>query len=184
MGPYLSWEERAELAGRMILPYSVLVFLFLLNVVSVPYPLSAVFKAPFLVMAIYYWSVYRPTMLPPWFLFIIGLLFDILSGVPLGLNAGLFVLLRMAVVDQRRFLTGQAFMMVWLGFAIVNTIYHILQWLLFSLLAFTILPLNGLWIPIALGNVMFPVVAVMFNLTHKFLPTQSGKGKSALASQN
>ena len=92
MGPRHSFLDYLALAGRMLVPYSFLAALFILGVVSVPYPLSAFFKAPFLLMAIYYWSIYRPTLLPPLLVFFAGLALDFLTGMPPGLSAVLFLL--------------------------------------------------------------------------------------------
>lgn len=170
MGPYDTIADRIFLAARLALPYSVLVFLFFIGLVSSPYPFSAILDAPFFLMALYFWSVYRPTLIPPWLAFVAGLLMDLLSGGILGLNAMLFVLVRVAVVDQRRFILAQSFMMVWLGFALVNFIYHIAQWAIFSLIKWHIMPISQLWAGLLLGFAFFPIVSIVLHITHKILP--------------
>ena len=44
----MSLTSRAELGLRMIVPYFLIGFLFVLGMVSVPYPFALLFKAPFL----------------------------------------------------------------------------------------------------------------------------------------
>jgi rod shape-determining protein MreD len=183
MGPYLSIADRIVLAVRMVLPYSVLVALFFMGLISAPYPFSAILDTPFFLMAIYFWAIYRPTLLPSWLAFLSGLLLDILSGVPLGLNALLFVLIRMIIVDQRRFLLAQSFMMIWLGFAFVDIGYHIAQWLLFSLMAFRFMPIEDLWVVMFLGFAFFPLVNVILHITHKALPAPTSQPKAGLNTQ-
>lgn len=169
----LTLTERAEIAGRMVVPYAFMSLLFILNVISVPYPLSMLFKAPFFLMAVYYWSIYRPSMMPPWLVFASGLLLDLLSGVPLGLNAVLFMLCRMAVTDQRRFLFGQGFVVIWLGFAFLNAASVLLQWLAFSAVYRQWFPLTEAGSLIILGVALFPLVCVLLHLTHRALRPSS-----------
>lgn len=173
MRSHMTWAERLEIAGRMAVPYAFMSLLFVLNVISVPYPLSALFKAPFFLMAVYYWSIYRPSMIPPWMAFLSGLLLDLLSGLPLGLNAALFVLCRMAVVDQRRFLVGQGFVMVWLGFSFLHMVFVLVQWLVFSLIYWQWFPLAEIGVVTVLGIALFPVIYVFLHLTHKTLRSSS-----------
>lgn len=171
MGPNMSFADYFERIARMSVPYSFLAALFALSIVSVPYPLAAFFKAPLLLVAIYYWSVFRPTLLPPLLVFSAGLLYDVLTGLPyLGLSAVLFLLCRMAIVDQRRVLVAQGFPMLWFGFCIVDIAYHLLQWGIFSLLSWQFLYAKDFLSSLILGFVLFPVVYVFLFLTHKFLP--------------
>lgn len=161
--------ERLEAAGRMFVPYALMAVLFILNVISAPYPLSMIFKAPFFLMAVYYWSIYRPALIPPWLIFLIGLLLDLLSGLPLGLNAAIFLLCRMAVTDQRRFLASQNFVMLWIGFTLVHICFVLAQWLVFSLIHRQWFPFLETGFVVVLGIALFPAVCVFLHLTHRVL---------------
>lgn len=184
MGPYETISDRLEFFARISIVYAVLIILFAFSVVSVPYPLEALLRAPILLMAIYYWCIYRPALLPSWLLFVIGLLFDLLSGMPfVGLSAFLFLLCRIALLDQRRFLTGQAFPMIWLGFTVLNAVFHFLYWLIFSLLSFQIAAISSLYSPFMLGILLFPLVYLSLYLSHKCLPAPVIRAKSRLGSQ-
>ncbi len=168
----------------MVLPYGFMLLVFFLELISVPYPLAAVFHAPLLLMIIYYWSIYRPTLVPPWLVFMCGLLFDIVAGAPyLGLSAILFLVCRIVVVDQRRFLTGQAFAMVWIGFGALDIAFHLLQWGIFSALSGTLIPAGEFVSSLVLGLIIFPVFYLFLHLTHKILPKPISRSKSRLGSQ-
>jgi len=184
MGPYETISDRLEVFVRMSIPYSLLCFLFLLSVVSVPYPLSALLHAPLLLIAIYYWSIYRPALLPSWLVFGIGLVLDLLTGLPfLGFNAVLFLLCRLAVIDQRRFLTGQTFSVIWLGFCLLSVLFHLLQWMMFSALSMQIVPVSDFTSPLILGVFVFPLICLFLHLSHKALPPPIVRAKSRLGSQ-
>ncbi len=168
---FLSWTERAELAVRMVLPYGVIFFLFILNIVALPWPLSGDVRTPFVLMAIYYWSLYRPTMMPVWMAFVLGIAFDLIVGVPVGLNAFVFVCVQWIVSDQRRFLMGQSFIMIWLSFVFLMTAFILLQWAAISALNFSWLPVMPALFSILAGVALLPPVYALLHLTHKILPT-------------
>ena len=184
MGPHESTTDKLEFLARMTVPYSLIAVLFLVSVIAVPYPLAVLFYAPFLLMAIYYWSIYRPTLLPPWLVFVVGMSFDVLTGMPfVGLNAILFLLTRIIITDQRRFLVGQSFIMVWFGFCILDIVFYALQWSAFSVLSMSWVPLSGLVPSLLLGMVLFPPLYLFLHLTHKVLPAPVERAKSRLGSQ-
>jgi rod shape-determining protein MreD len=183
MSPPLSIAEKLIVAARMVLPYSVLALLFFMELASAPYPFSAILRAPFFLMALYFWSIHRPGLIPPWLVFVSGLVLDLLSGVPLGLNAMLFVLVRLLVVDQRRLFLAQSFVMMWLGFALVDLGYHLVQWALFSLLSLELIPLQDVGPGLFLGIVFFPLVSAVLYCVHRLLPGEDLQSKSGLGSQ-
>ena len=154
----------------MILPYGAVFSLFLLNVIALPWPLSGDVKAPFILIAVYYWSLYRPTMMPAWLAFALGIAFDLVAGVPLGLNAFVFVSVQWIVSDQRRFLMGQSFVMIWLGFVFLTAAFILLQWLAIGALNLFWLPVMPALFSVLSGAALFPPVYALLHLTHKILP--------------
>ncbi len=156
---------------RFSVPYAAIFFLFTLNLVSFSAPLSTKIEIPFFLMCIYYWSVYRPTLIPPFLVFASGLYFDLLSGMPLGLNAFLFLLVRHFVTEQRLLLTSQTFVVIWIGFMIVAAACIVVQWGLFGLINMYWTPHMPMLLMILAGVLIFPAVSLILNLSHKVLPT-------------
>ena len=173
MIPFSSFSERASASIRMVPAYSLVGFLFLIGVVSISYPLTGLINAPFFLMALYYWSIYRPTLLPRWLVFILGCSMDFLSGFPIGLSAVLFLIIQWIVTDQRKFLMAQSFMVVWFGFLIVSAGTFGAQWVFFSLLDFHAHSIKPLLISSVLGAFFFPIVMLALHFTHKFLPSRA-----------
>ncbi|HYN38545.1 MAG TPA: rod shape-determining protein MreD [Rhodospirillales bacterium] len=81
-------------------------------------------------IAVFYWTLYRPDLMPPVAVFAIGVLHDILVGLPIGVTACVLVCVHAAVSTQRRFFSGKSFGVLWLGFAVVATAGLLLGWLL------------------------------------------------------
>lgn len=171
MGYFSTWTERADTGVRLVAPYSLMAVLFVFNTVSISFPRTGSITAPLLLMAIYYWSIYRPALIPAWLAFIAGIMVDLLSGIStVGINALVFVIVRWVVTDQRRFLMGQSFLMIWIGFVIVSVVALLIQWLVFGLLGAGWLPFRPLGFSVLLGMALFPAISMLLHITHKILP--------------
>lgn len=154
--------------------YLLLAFLFLLNLTAIPVPHAGLIKPHLVLMAIYYWAIFRPTLVPTWLCFVVGLLLDILSGMPPGLQAFILVLAQSLVRDQRKFLMAQPYISIWAIFGVVAAMAASVQWALFGLA-------NEMqWsapMPVAITVLvslcLFPVVTMALIATHRFLSPSS-----------
>lgn len=170
MIPFSTLGERLDFWVRASIAYCLMAFLFVLNISALPYPLNGADKIPFILIAIYYWSIYRPTFLPPIFVFAAGLTFDLLSEGPLGLNAMLFLGAHWLIADQRRFLMAQSFFIIWLGFGVLHTGILLIEWIIFGVYNLDFASLKTILSPVTLGFLAYPLVAFAIHLTHKMLP--------------
>ena len=91
------------------------------------------------IMAVYHWGIYRSELLPVYAVFAVGILQDILSGVPIGLNALTFVSVYWFVVSQHGFFLGKSFPIVWLGFGLISGIAMIVMWIIMALFFTTLI---------------------------------------------
>jgi rod shape-determining protein MreD len=114
------------------LPVTLTVFLVLASVLPLRLPEAAPVKAVLPLLAVYYWAVQRPDLLPLAAVFLVGLLQDILAGLPLGLSATVLLVVHGVVVRQRRFLVGRSFAVVWWGLMIAGIGALALEWALGS----------------------------------------------------
>lgn len=170
MGFFAITSER-EVAGiRLLIPYTLMLLLFILNIVSFSFSLTGTIKAPLFLMAVYYWSIHRPTLIPAWLMFTAGVLVDFMTGLPPGLNALTFVTVQWFVSDQRRFLMGQPFFMIWTGFLIVDAASMFMQWCIFAIVNGYWPPIQPLGFSILLGAALFPAICILLRLSHKALP--------------
>lgn len=160
---FLNW------AFRLTLAQGLTIFFLLLNVASFSLPHASDYKPFFLLMAVYYWSIYRPTVMPFLYTFVLGLVMDLLTSVPPGLNALSLVLLQMIVQKSRLFLMGQPYIMVWLGFVIVCFVNALFIWLVMC--GFTVFtPVWPSLIAALLSIFIFPLVSLALHSVHKILP--------------
>lgn len=164
--------EQLDVAWRLAIAYALMALLFALNLVSVSYPFTGAVKIFFFWMGLYYWSLYRPAVLPVWVVFAAGLVMDALGGTPFGLTAFIFVCARWFVVDQRRFMLAHSFWMVWLGFGLLILAAGILEWFLYGLINFSWSGIRGLLFSSALSIMLFPAVSLLLHVSHRILPIQ------------
>jgi len=155
---------------RLLAPLGLLALLFLISVTKIPVPRAGQIEPAFLLMAVYYWSIYRPTLMPPWVCFFIGLLLDFLVGMPPGVNAIIFTLVQWIVRDQRKFLMGQPYITIWAVFALVAGLSLSLQWGLYGLVEFRWAPFTPVMLSIAATFLLFPVITLFLILAHRMLP--------------
>ena len=163
-------SEQMDVFLRFCVPYTVMFILFIFNMVFFYTPLSTTIEVPFVVMMIYYWAIYRPMLIPPSLVFVVGVCLDSMSGFPMGLSSFIFLILRQIVSDQRLFLTGQPFLVIWLGYAIVSGAFVILQWGVFGLIHLQWTPIAPVFSTFVAGVFLFPAIGLILNLSHKVLP--------------
>jgi len=165
--------RRVEEILRLMAPHFLLLLLLFVNVMALPFFPDGAVKPQLVLMVVYYWAIYRPTLVPPLFCFGLGLLMDILSGMPPGINAFILVLTQWIVRGQRRFLMGQPYSTIWavFGFVAVSSIF--VQWLLYGLSHMHWGPLFPVFIGVLVGLFLFPFVTLLLVVTHRMLPVAS-----------
>lgn len=115
--------------------------------------------APFLtVCVVYFWTVYRPDLLTPLAVFVIGVALDATGGLPLGLTALSLLIARALLMSGQRFLLRQPFPVVWAGFLLVVLAVATLRWLLASLFWGRVFPLEPVLFEAGLTFACYPPI--------------------------
>ena len=158
----LTVAQRLDIYLRNSLPVMMALLLVLINVIPLHIPGLSRIVPVLPLMAVYQCAVYRPNLMPPLAVFFIGLMFDILSGAPLGVNAVVFLMVYGVVVSQQRFFTGKSFLVVWMGFGIIALGASILAWVLVSILSASFVEPRAAIFQYLLNFGFFPLLAWMF----------------------
>ncbi len=122
--------RRLDALSRDLAPVALTVVLLLLCTLPLRVPAFNVLIPSLPLIAVFYWVLYRPDLMPAGAAFAIGLVEDGLSGTPIGVSAMVLTCVHAGVTVQRRFFAGKSFAIVWLGFAVVATLAFFLAWLL------------------------------------------------------
>ena len=126
--------------GRLILPGTLLLFFVLLTLA----PLRASYLSDALpllpALVVFQFSLATPERLPGPLLLAMGILLDLLlggPGAPVGVSALGFVLIRAAVVANRRYLVGVPFLFQWIGFCLLTLGYVFIVWIFTAIWTWT-----------------------------------------------
>ena len=161
--------HRLDLEIRGLTPLALTLALALLSVVPLRIPSLAPVTPALTLMAIYFWSIYRPDRLPLVATFLVGLIQDALSGAPLGLTALVLLLAQGVVLSQRRFFHGQAFLFEWWGFMLVAPGAALATWAFTSLYFGVLVTPRPLGFQLLLTIALYPCLAWLFARAQAYL---------------
>lgn len=158
---------RLDLLARRLTPFLITITLVIVAQVPMHLP-AAISIAPALALiAVYFWALHQPDLIPAPVVFLTGLLQDILTGVPFGLNAFILLIVYGIVVSQRRFFFGKSFAVLWWGFATLSLVIGALQWVAMSILMGQLLSIGPLLVEYLATAALYPLVAYILVLTHR-----------------
>lgn len=168
--PWSSFDNVA----RSSMPSLLLLFLVVLGQLPFSLPGDSAVTPFFVLMAVFYWGLHRPDLLPAGVVFLIGLVQDALDGEPFGVNAFVLIAMYWFVVSSRRHFAGRPFMVLWLVFALAALAAEALRWLLVSVLTTTLIGPWSVTFEYLITVALYPVLTVAFLLAQKTLPRGGG----------
>ncbi len=160
---------RANRGLARFLPIVTVVFASIIGVLPLPVPDYAALTPAFALMAVYHWSVYRPDLLPPSFLFAIGVAQDLVTGATIPASALMLLLARAGVLRYRRYLVGRPFPFAWAGFAALVAAVMLGLWALHCVLQFSLFDLRTAMIRGVLTIALFPAASLALGRSQRAL---------------
>lgn len=155
---------------RNLLPVESAFVLLLLGVLVWPIPFVGAVSPSLVLVAVYYWAIYRPDLFRPFFVFLLGLLNDALHFLPLGLSAIVFLGVHQLAYAHRRYFVNQIFFMLWVGFALLAFLSMAAMWAVMSLYHGQVVALTPVLVQFALTVALFPLPAwILIRLQRAFL---------------
>lgn len=151
--------QRMDQWARHLVPLGMTLLLVLATLIPARMPGWAGVVPLLPLMSVYYWSIFRPDLMPAALCFGIGLVYDIVGGTPLGVNTLVFLLVHGAVASQRRFFLNKPFFIAWVAFAIVGGGAMTTSWVLVSILNSTWMDPLPLAISYALTVALYPILS-------------------------
>lgn len=171
-------RQKIDHFARMLLPGICTLLLLILSLLQIGLAGLARFPIEVCLIAIYYWTVFRPTAMPFWFVFVLGVIRDSLMGGALGISSLTYLLFRLIVLTQQRMRMNDTFWATWLGFGMVMVPALTFHWLLASAFARQLLPVGDLLMQWIFTFGFYPLLHILFNALYSFLPgLQSRKKK-------
>jgi rod shape-determining protein MreD len=138
--------------------YIYLLILAGLNLAALPLFAMAAIKPAFLLMGIYFVYLTKPELVPLPILFVVGVVFDLVAGEIVGLSAFLFLMIALSIHAQRRFLSGQGWLVIWAGFCVANCLSSTVSYLLHAVVAQSVPSFLPFLTAILVGGLLYPLV--------------------------
>ena len=126
---------RLDGTARSLTPFALTVLLIVFGMVPLGIPNFAPIMPALGLIAVFFWLVYRPDLMPAWAVFLVGLIQDLLGGGALGVGVFVLLVVYAALEGQRRYIAQANFFLVWLAFVPVAAGAFVLTWLFNSLIA-------------------------------------------------
>ncbi len=165
-----SFRKRiGQVSGKAFPATFTLIFL-LLSIVLSRIPGFGQVMPLFTLINIYYWSMFYAGALPYWFLFILGLLQDTLTGQPLGFSSFINIVFAWMLADRMRIQSAPSFAVAWLKFAASACAVILLQWVVIGIYYGRILPLNIPALQWLSSCLAYPLMHVFLTCTYRKTP--------------
>lgn len=121
-------------------------------------------------LGLYYWLIYRPDLISPLSIFLIGLFRGSLAGGPLGFSSVILLFAYGAAVRQRRYLLGKPFIMVWGGFVSLIVLTQGLEWASSMFLVHSFIDPQPLIFQVALTILSYPFLTQLLFKVQNWVP--------------
>ncbi len=159
--------ERLDTRLRCVTPGVLTLLLALITVLPIGWPVPHPAVPAFALMSVYYWTLYRPDLLPPVAVFGIGVLQDLVSGGLVGVTSLVLLATYGALLGQRRLFLGKPFWLAWIGFAGVAAAAAVAQYAIVVALHWRWIPPGQAAMQAATSVLAFPLLAWFFIRTHR-----------------
>jgi len=109
-------------------PVALSLLCILLGLVPVGVGTGGTIAPIFTLAVVFFFAIHRPEFFPPWAVFFVGLLQDVVSGGPVGLYTVVLLAAYGLTHSQRLFLVGRGFSTLWSAFIAICAISAFICW--------------------------------------------------------
>ncbi len=158
-----AWQK-VDSRARRILPFGLTIILVLFGLTPTHVPGLSQITPMYALVAVYFWSIYRPDLLGYGAGFAIGVIEDLLTGTPLGVGSLTLMLTQWIVFGQHKFFLAKSFLVTWFTFVLVAFGAALLKWLSIGVVmdsGFT--PVGDLVGCYLITSAVYPIIAWLFS---------------------
>lgn len=152
---------RLDILARNLIPFVLALLFMIAAVVPLQVPGLSPFAPTWGLMAVFYWIFHRPDLLPPWAVFLLGLIQDLLSGGPLGVNAFVLLTVYAGIGPLRRIMTGAPNRIIWANFLLIAAGAFFLSWGLNCLIIGRLIDPTPVLLQCLMTVALYPVLALV-----------------------
>ncbi len=120
--------ERLDRLAAHLVPFVLTALLVMIAAAPVHLPGLGATAPNFALIAVFYWTLYRPRTMPAAAALCLGLWQDVLSGGPPGASAVILLVVHGTAVLQRRVFLTLSFSVGWLAFGLIAAAAAVMHW--------------------------------------------------------
>lgn len=165
--------ERLDKLATNLTPFVLSAVLVMFSAMPIYLPTYGPVAPNFALIAVFYWTIYRPDLLPAVAVLFLGLWQDILIGSPFGLNSIALLSAHGAIAFQRTFFQGKSFGVVWWAFGITAALAAFVFWLITMGYHLAVVDPAPLVFQFALTLAVFPFLTWLFARVHHAILRQA-----------
>jgi rod shape-determining protein MreD len=159
--------QKFDIAVRQTLPFLSALTVVLFTVTQTHLPLVNLVMPSLTLSIVYFWSIHRPELFGVGSAFVIGLLQDLLTGVPLGLFTMTMLLTRAGVATQGMFFRDKPFVVHWWGYALVAVLASAFTWVVAAMIQGVFAPPGQVFMALILNVLIFPLIFGLCNVVER-----------------
>ena len=159
---------------QRLTPLFFSLFLLLLSYVPISFILSSNIRPAIGMVCVYYWIIHRPDIFNLLSVYLLGMVEDILSAVPMGTNIFSLLVMYVLLLNLGRFFNGKPFIVTWYGFAILSFITVLSKWLVVSIYYAQFLPFVQVLFCYLFSVAAYPILSLFNAFIQNYLIQDEG----------
>jgi len=169
-----TFSQKISGRAQRILPFGLTVIVLMFGLTPTHVPGLSQIAPMYALIAVYFWSIYRPDLLGYGSGFAIGTLEDLLTGVPLGVGALTLLLTQWIVFNQQKFFHAKPFIVTWFAFVLVAFGAAVLKWICVAVIGGSgLTPFGSLFAAYLVTVAVYPVISWLFSKAQSGLLEES-----------
>lgn len=148
-------------------PFLICFLLLVLRLL--PLPLFGTFPVSFILIPLFYWTLFFPDYITPAFVFFIGLLGDLMLENLFGVGAFSLLVFYLIITLERRFFVGRSFSFLWMIFALYSFVVMGLEWGGTCVLNGHFFPFGEVLLSWVVLNLFYPIIIPLLGRLNNFL---------------
>ena len=161
--------HRVEIGLRTAVPVVLALILTLVSTLRLGIPGLGPVMPLLPAIAVFYWAIYRPDLMPLTATFAIGLVHDSLTGAPLGMTSLVLLVLQGLSSSQRKFFHAKGPFISWFGFSLLMASAAVCAWFVATAYHFQFLDPVPVIIQFAITVAAYPLLAWPFGFIQREL---------------
>lgn len=161
--------ESLKTTVQRMIPLLFSVFLVLLSYVPLDFALFNNIRPAAGMVCVYYWMIHRPDIFNLISVYLLGMIEDIISAVPMGTNIFTLLVMYILLNNLGRFFYGKPFVITWYGFAALSFVSFFSKWLMVSIYYGQFLPGPAAFFSFLVTIAAYPVLSLMNAFVQSYL---------------